>query len=129
MWENGIVCSLIDAKHDNIYMGLFDFSKETYSTILLKACNIEEVAEILRSEEIKKVVGDKQITFVGDGAVIYYDRLSKLQNIILTKENEFLSSSFVKIGITKLKNKDNSELLPLYLKKSQAERLLDGEKS
>ena len=63
-----IICSLIDAKNENVYYGLFD---ENYNKIeKLSTCSIDDLID-----KLKKL--DKPIAFVGDGALAYKEKLEQ----------------------------------------------------
>ena len=63
-----IICSLIDAKNENVYYGLFD---EYYNKIEeLSTCSIDELID-----KLKKL--HKPIAFVGDGALAYKEKLEQ----------------------------------------------------
>ena len=123
-----IICSLIDAKNDNVYCGIFKKDENLFTQLEdLCAKNINEVIEIL------KKYSSKSILFVGSGAIVHKYLL--LQNLTKTTfvEKELNDQTALSIGklayIKYLNNetKDSSSIHPLYLKKSQAERNLDGE--
>lgn len=109
--ENAYICSTIDCKNNNCYFALYKYSNENY-----------QVLEKPTSETIKNVINlldtkykNQEIIFVGDGipskSVSTY--LSSY-NLGLAGFNKFISNG--KIG---------ENITPLYLKKSQAERLLE----
>lgn len=63
-----VICSLIDAKNENVYCGLFD---ENYNKIEeLSTCSIYELID-----KLKKL--NKPIAFVGDGALAYKEKLEQ----------------------------------------------------
>ena len=63
-----IICSLIDAKNENVYYGLFD---ENYNKIeKLSTCSIDDLID-----KLKKL--NKPIAFVGDGALAYKEKLEQ----------------------------------------------------
>ena len=63
-----VICSLIDAKNENVYYGLFD---ENYNKIEeLSTCSIDELID-----KLKKL--NKPIAFVGDGALAYKEKLEQ----------------------------------------------------
>ena len=63
-----VICSLKDAKNENVYYGLFD---ENYNKIEeLSTCSISELIC-----KLKKL--DKPIAFVGDGALAYKEKLEQ----------------------------------------------------
>ena len=150
-----IICSLIDAKNENVYYGLFD---ENYNKIEeLSTCSIDELID-----KLKKLVNP--IVFIGDGALAYKEKLeqhfgrnlnnfselnlennlkadskdSNLSAYFFEGEKNLASSiSIAKFAYNKYVNfksstdevQDfNSSLSPMYLRKSQAERSLEERK-
>ncbi len=113
------IISLIDARNNQVYAGVFD---NDYN---LKEEEIAEDIEVI----LKKVEKFSKIVFVGDGAVLHKDLISeRLVNneIKFTDNNEQSAVNTGKIGYKKYLNKDlkNADtILPIYLRKSQAERL------
>lgn len=127
--DTDIVCSIIDAKNDNVYFGIFKEENNTFLPLEdISAKNINEVLEILKN------YSNKEILFVGDGSVTHkYSILQKFSNctFIEDKLNLQTSISVGKCGYHKFLNGlygDSNSISPLYLRKSQAERALDGEK-
>lgn len=121
---NGLICSLIDAKNDNVYYGLFKHNNGIYEQIgEFLAENINCVTEILKN-------CNKPIFFVGNGSIIYKDMLqsSLKENAIIKEDNNYINLSAVNTGMSAFdaftKNED-CPLSPLYLKKSNAERELE----
>ena len=150
-----IICSLIDAKNENVYYGLFD---ENYNKIEeLSTCSIDELID-----KLKKLVNP--IVFIGDGALAYKEKLeqhfgrnlnnfselnlennlkadskdSNLSAYFFEGEKNLASSiSIAKFAYNKYVNFENStvevqyfnsSLSPMYLRKSQAERSLEERK-
>lgn len=122
---NGYICSLIDAKNDNVYFGLFDNStnKHIKENDYL-AENINYVTEILKK-------CNKPIFFVGNGSILYKDMLKSTlkENAIFSDNNLKNDLTSVSLGIAAFdiytNNKCNEEeynLSPTYLRKSSAER-------
>ena len=117
---NGIVCSLIDAKNDNVYFGLFDF-KDGQATQIgnLEFKNINEILSILNTY-------DSPITFVGDGAELHKIFLQdNIKNSIFCDKNNLSSISLGIAGYKTYKKGIQNSIMPLYLRKSQAERALE----
>lgn len=124
-----IVCSIIDAKNDNVYFGIFKEENNTFLPIEdVSAKNINEVLEILEK------YSNKEILFVGDGSVAHkYAILQKFSNwtFVEDKLNSQTAISVGKCGYYKFAAGlygDSNSISPLYLRKSQAERALEGEK-
>ena len=113
------IISLIDARNNQVYAGIFD---NDYN---LKEEEFAEDIEVI----LKKAEKFKKIVFVGDGAVLHKDLISeRLVNceISFIDNNEQSAVNTGKIGYKKYLNKDlkNADtILPIYLRKSQAERL------
>ncbi len=121
--NNPIICSLIDAKNENVYYGLFD---ENFNHIeSLSTCPIDELIDKLKGF-------NKPIAFIGDGAIAYKEKLKSSltsTNFFEGEKNLASSISIAKFAYTKYVNGNyNSFLSPMYLKKSQAERSLEERK-
>lgn len=116
------VCSLIDAKNDNVYFELYSVSDNTHSSIISADCkNIIELIDLLKNYD--------DICFVGDGAVLHRPLLSSsLTNITFSDHNKISSYSLGVAGLRAYNSGRKDDLLPLYLRKSQAERAKIGEK-
>ena len=111
------IVSLIDAKNDQVYAGIFDDEynkKEEYI-----ADSIYTVIE--RVKEYDNVI------FVGNAAIKYKELLdSNFENVVVADNNLQSASSVGKIGYKKHKEKDLTSadtIMPMYLRKSQAERM------
>lgn len=125
-----IICSMVDAKNDNVYCGIYRRIDNAFVQLGdLYAKNIDEIIDIL-----KKIYSSSSILFVGDGSVKHkYTILQKLNNVtfVVDKLNKQSSVSLGKCAYLKYnegKYGDSNSLSPLYLRKSQAERALEGEK-
>lgn len=111
------IVSLIDARNNQVYCGIFD-----------RKCNKKEeyIADDI-NEVIKNLKKYDKITFVGSGAVLHKDLLKEeLENVKFSDLNEQSAENVGKIGYKKyLENDlcDTDSILPIYLRKSQAERL------
>ncbi len=120
---DGLVCSLIDAKNDNVYFGLFN-KHQKQSEYLAK--NINFITEILK-------ICNKPIFFVGNGSIVYQDVLKSFlnENAIFVENNNYYNVDAVCIGkaafdiFSSKKYSEEYNLSPLYLKKSNAERELE----
>lgn len=126
--ESSYVCSVLDAKNDNVYYGLFQRQNAVYTPVSnFTASNIHTMIETL--ENISE-----PIIFVGDGAIEHkYTILEKLKKSIFVTD-AFHRPTSVSIGQCAFYQYkqghfgDSNSLSPLYLRKSQAERALEGEK-
>ena len=132
--DTTLVCSLIDAKHDNVYCGLYNFKEENCNLISIFAEDINTTINNIKNiinNNIHSGNNYSQILFVGDGSIVHKELLeSNFSEIAFAqdKENNQSSISIAKAGIHKYNNNeygDSSSLSPIYLKKSQAERALE----
>ena len=118
--KQGIICSLIDAKNDNVYYGIFKNENDQYLQIgKLDFKNINDVISLLHSYS-------SPITFVGDGSIVHKQIL--LDNFTNCEFSNFNSLSSVSLGIAgynAYKKGLETSIMPLYLRKSQAERALE----
>lgn len=111
------IVSLIDARNNQVYCGIFD--KEYNKKQEYLADDINNVIEVLKKYE--------NITVVGNGAILHKELLTNcLKSVDFAKENEQSAANCGKIGYKKfLKNElyNADTIVPIYLRKSQAERL------
>ena len=118
--QNGLICSLIDAKNNNVYLGLFKLENNGYTQL----CDFEfkpiaEAIDLLKHYQ-------SPITFVGDGAVAYKELLqNNFVNSVFVENNKLSSYSLGLAGLATYKKGIETSLMPLYLRKSQAERALE----
>ncbi len=118
-----VICSMIDARNNQVYCGIFDKNKNL----------IEEYIADDISNVIDKLEKYTNIIFVGDGQVVNREiikqRLEK-NNIKFFENNNQSGKSCGICGYRKfLKNEDvknYNTLNPIYLRKSQAERMKKG---
>ena len=109
--NEGIICSTIDCKNYNCYFALYELIDGNY-TVLEEPCakSVTEVLDILNTK-----YSGKQINFVGDGIP------SSSTNCYLNVESLGIA------GYKKFINHNNvgEDILPLYLKKPQAQTQLE----
>lgn len=120
---SGLVCSIIDCKNSNCYFALYEFKKGICHTLIdPTADTIENALNVLKNYS--------NILFVGDGAIIYCDLIKQIysnstffENV---SDNNLNSYSLALAGYDIfIKNSSDSNLLPLYLRKPQAQRQLE----
>ena len=111
---------MIDAKHSNIYCGIFEHKNESFEVIKdFSFCNIHDFLLSLGSLK-------KKIFFVGNCGILYKDVIkSYLKNEVIFMEDSLVSSEYVGIAaFNKYKNgifSNSFNLSALYIKKSNAE--------
>lgn len=109
--NDGIICSTINCKNDNCYFALYELIGGNYN-VLEESCakTVQEVLELINLK-----YPNKSIEFVGDGIP------SESTNCYLNVENLGIA------GFKKFISRKNvsEDILPLYLKKPQAQRQLE----
>ena len=124
---DGYICSLIDAKHDNVYCCIYQLSDNIYTKIQdYSFNNIHELAQ-----ELSKY--NNLIFFVGNGSILYKDVLqSELkEKAIINEDSSVHSINAINIckvafqGFLSNSNKNFFDVEPLYIKKSSAEISLE----
>lgn len=119
--EDGMICSLIDAKNDNVYYGLFEKNGKDYKQVEeFKFDNIDNIVNAFEDE-------NKKIFFVGNGSIVHKDVIkSKLKNAIITEDKKINSVNARNIALVAFEKNgqavDSNNLSPIYLRKSNAER-------
>ena len=112
-----IIVSLIDARNNQVYCGIFD--KEYNKKEEYLADDINVVIDNLMKYE--------KITVVGNGAILHKELLlQRLKNVEFSNNNNQSAENVGKIGYKKYLEKDlctADTIIPVYLRKSQAERL------
>lgn len=109
--NDGLICSTIDCKNDNCYFALYELSNGIYNVIEEpSAKSVSEVLDLLNTK-----YANQSVEFVGDGIPL------KSTNCYLNIEN---------LGIAGYKkfivhNNIGETVLPLYLKKPQAQKQLE----
>ena len=125
-----IICSIINAKNDNCYFALYEKSKDNTLQTLIEpeAENIDTTLSILNSYNLD-TLDNKVISFVGDGSKVYKDKILEVfpNSIIADDKNDILDSYNLGLaGFDKYSSGEEiEELLPLYLKKPQAQIQLE----
>lgn len=116
--NNEYICSLIDARNDNVYCGLFDSNHN-----LINEYIADHIDNIISS------LPNNNIFFVGNGSVIHKEKLEHSLISNFSDNNSLSSANLGLCAYNKALNKlfvTPDELVPLYLRKSQAERMLEN---
>ncbi len=118
----GLVCSLIDCKNSNCYYGLYEFKNGVCSILI--DCSTDTIQDILG-----KLLNYSNILFIGDGALNHIDliKTTSLNYSFVEDEKNNLNSYCLGLaGIDNYYRNNFSDVLPLYLKKPQAQRQLEA---
>ena len=128
--NSNLVCSILDCKKDNCYFALYERKEKIFETLIEpQAEDIYSTLSILKSY-LDDNFENSNITFVGDGSKIYQNQIKETfkESQIADENQDNLNSYNLGIcGYEKYINNENSnkKILPLYLKKPQAQRLLE----
>lgn len=121
--KEGLICSIIDCKNDNCYFALYELKNNNYKEIICPtASSISELQKSLNNYL------DTSITFVGDGAISYKENITKNipnSNFLDENLNKINTTNLALAGFKRISNNNELELLPMYLKKPQAEKQLE----
>lgn len=143
----GYVCTLIDAGHGNCYAGFFNIERDTNNALQtvdsdLIFLNLQDENQKISDKKLKDFIeknikNNKKniISFVGDATITYKSLIENLElkqelEIKIANESQNVASgiTLARVGYTKYKNgeySDSSVLVPVYLRKSQAELALE----
>ena len=109
--EAKTICSLIDARNNQVYCGMFDEEHK-----LINDYMADDINEILKRSP------NREICFVGDGAVLHQELLKGT----FSEENNIHAQNIGVCGFNKYKKgktETADSIVPMYLRKSQAERM------
>jgi tRNA threonylcarbamoyladenosine biosynthesis protein TsaB len=120
--NDSIICSLIDAKKDNVYNEIFENINGNY--IIRRKASFENIDTLL--SELKSIEPTYNLTFVGDGSIKYKDKiLEYFPNSKFSLENNLSAKNVGIAGFNSYRNPTPAPLEPLYLRKSEAEQKLE----
>lgn len=121
-YTGGIICPMLDALRDNVYTALYSFKKDNLIKLTdYMALHIDELIEILKQY-------DCSVTFLGDSAYKYKDKLQKAfdkTHFAPNHLNLVKASSLGELGLNLLSSGIKDDLYstaPIYIRKPQAVR-------
>ncbi len=118
---NNVICSLIDAKRENVYSTIFEFTDS--QSIVRRNATFENINDLL--SELKDLKLEYNIVFIGDGAINYKDKiLEALPNSVFADNNTISAKNVGLCAYAYSLNNIYPSIEPLYLRKSEAERNL-----
>lgn len=124
--QNGIViCSMIDARNNQVYCGIYDSAINKLEEYM--ADDIEKVLTFLNKYD--------DIVFVGDGAILHQKLIMEKmrdKKVTFSSNNKQNAESLGIIAYKKIENgefTDPDTVVPVYLRKSQAERMKDAKEN
>ena len=116
--EDAVLCCAMDARRAQVYNALFAFRGGALERLCPdRAVSLDELAGELETVE-------KKVFFLGDGAELCYNALSsRIPKAVLAPENVRMQSAWGVCRAAQGKTpRPAGELLPVYLRLSQAER-------
>lgn len=122
--KEGLICPIIDAKNNQVYTCIYSLKNNIYTLEHeLFADDISTILNLLKEKNL-------DLTFVGDGINAYKDQIdSAFENstvcVNFSENNELSAYNLGIAGYNKFVNNEKCDVLPLYLKKPQAERELE----
>ena len=124
--KSQVICSLIDAKNDNCYWSIFENADGNY--LLRRDFDINNINNIL--SELKELKLEYTLTFVGDGALAHKHKILEALPDSKFCEKEISPTKLALCGLHHFQSENAlGELLPMYLRKSQAEIALEEKKN
>ena len=127
--DNDVVCSIIDCKNNNCYFALYEKKNETFEILIEpQAESVNSCLAILKSY-CEDTLANSSIYFVGNGSEIYKDEIKSTFSEAEFFSHEFNILNSISLGIAGFEKSklgvNSEEILPLYLKKPQAQRQLE----
>lgn len=126
--KDGLISSIIDCKNNNCYFGLYERKDGIYTELIEPQAETIESALAILASYCNDTFEKYDITFIGDGSEIYKNFIyQEFKNAIFASSNDNLLSSYslALAGLHKFKENQLDDILPLYLKKPQAQRQLE----
>ena len=115
--ENCIVCSVMDARRMQFYNALFEIKDGVCSRI----CRDRAIA---LEDLIKELEGYNRVIIAGDGARLCFENLNLENAVLASEEKTYQNAVCVARAAENKKTIPASQLMPVYLRQSQAEREL-----
>lgn len=122
----GIICPIIDARNNQVYTSQFKW--DISGPQLLNSYQAEDIENIIEN----LMEQNQRVIFVGDGVAVHKDTISKkIKNLALFAPNFSAvqrASVLAELAIKKYKEGYTDSYLtlaPFYLRKSQAERMIE----
>lgn len=117
--SGGLICPVMDARRSQVYNGLFEIDDNARPKRLTedRAISLSELAQELRAD-------GREPLLVGDGAKLTYDYLTQAGLACRMAPANLVYQSAWGVGMAALDKKPGNadDLLPVYLRLSQAER-------
>lgn len=117
------ICPIMDARRNQVYTAVYEWEKDVLNRLTdYKAMDMDELLEDLSVQE-------KTVIFLGDGVTVYKDKIKEKLGESAAFAPDFLNlqhaSTLAAVAAEAYKRGEAvsaSEFVPMYLRKSQAER-------
>lgn len=132
LWStDGLVCPLIDARRNQVYTGIYEFTQDGCLQIVEPQTAVDISVIIEKLNEIGSESPNKRVVFLGDGVPVYREVLKEQTKIPYSfapaGKNRQCAGSIAALGAVYYaqgKIVTAAEHQPEYLRQSQAEREL-----
>ena len=121
---DALICPVIDARRDQVYTAFYEWKDGKLNTVIEdRIAMIDDV--IKEAQEFNKTV-----IFVGDGIFVHTDKINSVNTFVMAPAscNMQRASSVASLAAELVKEGryiEGSSFVPVYLRKSQAERELE----
>ena len=127
--ENKYICSILDCKNDNCYFALYEKKNNTIETLIEPQAETVEATIAILNNYCNDTLENSSITFIGDGSEVYKKNIeTSFCNAKFASQNLNVLNSY-NLGLAGFEHFNSGieleEVLPLYLKKPQAQRQLE----
>ena len=122
---DGFIASILDCKNNNCYFALYKLENNTYTEIISPTAETIDNA-LLQIQTVVNKNSDTKISFVGDGSISFNEKIKSLftfANLSDEKQNNLDSYKLGLAGLNHFIAGNIDDVLPLYLKKPQVQRL------
>lgn len=123
------VCSIIDCKNDNCYFALYEKRNDGLITLIEPQAESVENALAILNSYCQDTLNCAPVAFCGDGSEVYRSTIEQsFENSIFPSSdfNVLNSEALGLAGFSKFNSGEElKDVLPLYLKKPQAQRQLE----
>ena len=129
--KSNLICSILDCKNNNCYFALYELNRNSINALIEPECDSIDACKSILKYYLDDNFESYDITFVGDGSKTYKNQiLETFSNSIIAEEHlDILNSYNLGIcGFNKFSDGVHLEddILPLYLKKPQAQIQLES---
>ena len=135
----GVVCPIFDARRNQVYGGAYQWRNcEADEFVPGGAYDLDELLGLLE-QRFQSVSGQKEVTFFGDGIIPYRDQIEAWQQaspnnniqVFFAADDIRLqnASSIARLALELCRSgnrKSLYDLKPVYMRKAEAERKLEG---